>query len=115
MQARHMDPIVLATACYHCMLENSMPEDIGLAAMGICDVAPDNAKLASLVVTSSDQRGNIWLDAIKMCMLSCIHERLCTIFHNAQQEGRNLSRIHMQGDYYNSILCFVQEMFSKAV
>jgi hypothetical protein len=110
-----MDPIALATACYQCMLENSVQEDVGLAAVGMCDAAPDNQKLASLVVASSDQRNIEWLKAIKSCMLACIHKRLQSIFHDARGEATGVAEYNMQGDYYKGILHFVQEMFDKDV
>jgi hypothetical protein len=101
------------------MLENCTQDDIGLAAVGMCDAAPDNQRLASLVVMSSDQRDSGWLEAIKSCMLACLHERLQGIFQDARDGGGDASSVdtgvNMEGDYYQGILYFVQEMFAKVV
>jgi hypothetical protein len=99
------------------MLENCTQDDIGLAAVGMCDAAPDNQRLASLVVMSSDQRDDGWLEAIKTCMLACLHERLQGIFQDARDGGAASSAagLNMEGDYYKGILYFVQEMFAKVV
>jgi hypothetical protein len=98
----------MAMACYQCMLENCTQDDIRLAAVGMCDAAPDNQRLASLMVMSSDQRDSGWLEAIKSCMLACLHERLQGIFQDVRDGGAASSAgsglLNTEGDYYKGIL-----------
>jgi hypothetical protein len=128
-QARDMDPVCTALACYHAMLVNCQTRDLLLAAKGFAQVSKSLQLTLLLegkgVFTQISRRPGQeneweeiydaqWISQIIDSMLSCFRERLDRLVSECGVDTRGFLQIarSLDGEFYFDILYFLSEMIA---
>jgi hypothetical protein len=135
-QARDMDPVCTALACYHVALVNCTTRDLLLAAQAFARVSKSLS--LSLLLEGKEAFTRLsrkpgsneneweeeeegydaqWVSQIIDSMLSCVRERLEKLVYECCVDTRGLLHIarSLDGEFYFDILHFLDEMISCSI